>query len=199
MLGPRVAQGDLRSLCRALAPFMKNPVPSATMTALLAGISSLASPGERLSCRVLAYRESIPAGLAGGYVALTNGNRALQIELLSDILGWRSLHGVVEADEERARNAVVEGACDLVTVVARALAGELSCEPTLNIGLPLFVDGGVLTGSETDVQAADIVLGSTRALLVLLTPRAEVRSAANVEGYSTDPTASVAAELEVAR
>jgi hypothetical protein len=165
------------------------------MTALLAGISSLASPGARLSCRVLAYRESIPAGLEGGYVALTSAHRSLQIGLLSDILGWRSLHGVVDTDEERARDEVIERACDLVTAVARALVGELAGEPELSVGLPLFVDGGVLTGPETDVQAADIVLGSTRALLVLLTPRSEVRSAANLEGHSTVPAASAAQGL----
>jgi len=176
---------------------MSKPVPSATMTALLAGISSLSSPGARLSCRVLAYRESIPPGLSGGYVSLTSERRALQIGLLSDILGWRSLHGVVEPDEARARDEVIEVARDLVTVVAHAFAGELLDEPALSIGLPLFVEGGVLAGPETDVQAADIVLGSTRALLVLLTPRSEGCGAAKAEAKAG--ATSVALGLEVPR
>jgi hypothetical protein len=158
---------------------MTKPVPSTTMTALLAGISSLSEA--RLTCRVLAYRESIPAGLSGGYVALTSGDRALQIGLLSDILGWHSLHGIVESDEARAQDEVVEAACALVTTVARSLAVELAGEAELSIGLPLFVDGGVLIGPETEVQAADIVLGSTRALLVLLTSRSESRGTGDAE------------------
>jgi len=169
---------------------MTKPVPSTTMTALLAGMSSLSEA--RLTCRVLAYRESIPSGLSGGYVALTSGDRALQIGLLSDTLGWHSLHGVVQSDEARAQDEVVEGACALVTAVARSLTVELAGEAELSIGLPLFVDGGVLIGPDTEVQAADIVLGSTRALLVLLTPRAESRVTAGARGNSTASAASVA-------
>jgi hypothetical protein len=176
---------------------MTKPVPSKTMTALLAGITSLWGPESRLACRVLAYRESIPSGLAGGYVALTSAERSLQIGLLSDMLGWQSLRGVVETDEVRARYEVVEGGCELVTEVARGLVSRLAGD--FSIGLPLFVDGSVLTCPDTEVQAADIVLGATRALLVLLTPRSLVSDVAAAPEPSTPRAASVAPRMETSR
>ena len=169
------------------------------MSALLAGIASFSGPESRLPCRVLAYRESIPAGLAGGYVTLTNAERSLQIGLVSDILGWQSLHGIVEPDEERARHEVVDGACALVTDVARAMVSKLSGANPYSIGLPLFVDGSVLIGSDTEAQAADIVLGSTRALLVLLTSRSMSSDVAAAPEPSTPRAASVAPRMEFSR
>jgi len=180
--------GGWSSLSRALAPFMSKPVPSSIMSALIAGMTSPSSPEAFLSCRVLAYRESIPPGLLGGYIALTSSERALQVGLLSDIIGWQSLTRVTESHEAPARDEVVRGACALVTAAARALSAELRGDP-LSIGLPLFVDGSVLACPETELQAADIVLGSTRALLVLLAPRS---SEAAAKDDSTPRAASVA-------
>ena len=149
---------------------MTKPVPSATMSALLAGMTSFSGPEAVLPCRVLAYRESIPPGLLGAYIALTSGERSLQVGLLSDILGWQSLTRVTVSHETPARDEVVRGACTLVTAAVRALTAELGGE-AMSIGMPLFVDGSVLACPDTELQAADIVLGSTRALLVLLAPR----------------------------
>lgn len=168
---------------------MSKPVPSATMSALLTGMSSLSGAEAHLACRVLAYRESIPPGLSGGYVALTSGERSLQVGLLSDILGWQSLIHVTESHDTAARDEVVKGACALVTAAARALASELGGD-ALSIGLPLFVDGSVFACPETELQAADIVLGSTRALLVLLAPRSA--GATEKSGGSTPNATSVA-------
>lgn len=167
---------------------MTKPVPSATMSALIAGMTSPTSPEAFSSCRVLAYRESIPPGLVGGYIALTSSERSLQVGLLSDILGWQSLARVTESLEAPARDEVVRGACTLVTAAARALSSELGED--MSIGLPLFVDGSVLACPETELQAADIVLGSTRALLVLLAPRSS--EAAKTDESSTPGATSVA-------
>ena len=62
-------------------------------------------------------------------------------------------------------------AARLVTLTARALQASVPEAATLTLGLPLFVDGGVVVGADTAAQAADIVLGQTRALLVLLERR----------------------------
>jgi hypothetical protein len=124
-----------------------------------------------LAFRVLAYRESIPANLAGCYVALTGAELALQIGLLSDMLGWQSLSQAHDPDPELSRQRVVEVSSDLVLRLASAFRGRCSDVREATIGLPLFVEGGVAVDGRHDVQAADIVLGSTRALLVVLTAR----------------------------
>jgi hypothetical protein len=124
-----------------------------------------------LAFRVLAYRESIPANLAGSYVALTGAELALQIGLLSDMLGWQSLSQAHDPDPALSRQRVVEVSSELVLRLASAFRGRCADVRETRIGLPLFVEGGVAVDGRHDVQAADIVLGSTRALLVVLTAR----------------------------
>jgi hypothetical protein len=121
---------------------------------------------------VLAYRESIPPGLVGSYVALTGSGFSVQVGLLSDVLGWQSL-GRIPSDglATLTRNVVLETAGRLATRAASALRRGVAQTGDVVVGLPLFVEGGVAVGSEVEVQAADIVLGSTRALLVVLVPR----------------------------
>ena len=146
---------------------MSKPVPSTTLSTLLSSMSALDA---ELAFRVLAYRESIPAGLAGSYVALTGAERALEVGILSDMLGWQALASVHEADPLRARQRVVEVSSELVTRLARAFGGRWG-ERDVRLGLPLFVEGGIVLDGRLDVQAADVVLGSTRALLVVLSAR----------------------------
>jgi hypothetical protein len=135
---------------------------------MLSGVSAVVNTAER-PCRVLAYRESIPVGLAGAYVSLTGPERALQVGFLSDWLGWQQL-ARGGAGEVPVRGAIVAQAEELVVAAARALAEADGHEFVL--GLPLFVEGAVTTGAQNRVQAADIVIGMTRALLVLLAPQA---------------------------
>jgi hypothetical protein len=134
---------------------------------MLSGVGAVANAPER-PCRVLAYREAIPAGLAGAYVSLTSNDRALQVGFLSDWLGWRELARDRTEDGAAMRNAIVAQAEEFVVAAARALVEADGHEFVL--GLPLFVEGTVAPGAQNRVQAADIVLGTTRALLVLLAP-----------------------------
>lgn len=165
-------------------PAMSKPVPSSIMSTLLS--SMIALDGE-LTFRVLAYRESIPAGLAGSYVALTGADRALQLGILSDMLGWQALARAHDVEPLLARQRVVETSSELVTRVARAFRGRWVEEREVTVGLPLFVEGGIVLDGRLDVQAADVVLGSTRALLVVLSERAP----AAVAGSGADEHAFV--------
>ena len=153
---------------------MTKPVPSTTMSALLSGMTALDA---ELAFRVLAYRESLPAGLAGSYVGLTGADRCLQIGILSDMLGWQALARAHELDPVLGRQRIVEASSELVARVARAFCARCADERALTVGLPLFVEGGIVLDLRLDVQAADIVLGSTRALVVLLAPRAPLAAA----------------------
>ncbi len=164
---------------------MSNQVPVTIMNALLASMTSPSSLGGRLPCRVLAYRESIPAGLSGSYVALTGAGQALQVGLLSDVLGWQALSRVSDANDVSGRDAMLEAAGQLVTEAVGVFCASRADSNQFTLGLPLFVEGSVLVGAATELQAADIVLGSTRALLVVLTPRA-LSAAPAVDGNDSE-------------
>jgi hypothetical protein len=141
------------------------------MNALLASMTSLCQTLHRFPCRVLAYRESVPPGLSGSFVAVAGAGRSLQVGLLADPLGLQALSDALHDDGASSPVALVTGASELATAAARAFRAELPNSEELTLGLPLFVDGGVVVGSDTEVHAADVVLGSTRALLVLLDQR----------------------------
>lgn len=142
------------------------------MNALLASMTSLAQTLRRFPCRVLAFRESVPPGLSGSFVAVAGGGRSLQIGLLSDPMGWQALSQALRDDAiATTPEALVSGASELAAAAAAAFRRELPNAEDLTLGMPLFVDGGVVVGDDTEVQAADVVLGSTRALLVLLDQR----------------------------
>lgn len=135
------------------------------MSALLASVASVGESVHRFACRVLAYRESVPVGLSGAFVALVGDGRSFQVGLLSDPLGWQSLDALVRRAEPFAESHVASA---LVNLIARALQAGVPEASSLSLGMPLFVDGGVVVGDDTGAQAAEIVLGNTRALLVLL-------------------------------
>ena len=148
---------------------MSQRVPTVTLSALIASVISVGQAASRAACRVLAYRESVPSGLSGAFVALVGENRSFQIGLLADPLSWQSLDALLPDAAPGLAGAHV--AARLVTLTARALQASVPEAATLTLGLPLFVDGGVVVGADTAAQAADIVLGQTRALLVLLERR----------------------------
>ena len=151
--------------------FMSNRVPSPTMTILLASMTSLGQTLHRFPCRVLAYRESVPPGLSGSFIAVAGASRSLQIGLMSDPIGWQALSQALEESAPTSSDAMVHGASELAFAAARAFKAGLPDGDELTLGMPLFVDGGLVVGSDTEVHAADVVLGSTRALLVLLDQR----------------------------
>ncbi|HTQ04607.1 MAG TPA: hypothetical protein VMI54_12155 [Polyangiaceae bacterium] len=147
---------------------MSDRIPTNTLSALLAGMSALDKPHQRLPCRVLAYRESIPSGLSGSFVAVAGGGRSFQVGVLCDLLGWPALAQAVGVQALRPSESPVQAAAELATFAARGLIVGLPGVGALSFGMPLFVDGSVAVGKDTDVHAADVVFASTRALVVLL-------------------------------
>jgi hypothetical protein len=147
---------------------MSDSPPENTLAALLAGMSALDQPHRRLPCRVLAYRESIPVGLSGSFVAVAGGGRSFQVGVLCDPLGWSALAETLGEHALRPSEGPVNASADVTTFAARGLIEGLRGAGPLSLGMPLFVDGGVAVGKETEIHAADVVLGGTRALVVLL-------------------------------
>lgn len=150
---------------------MSESFPSNALGALLAGMHALDRPHQRLPCRVLAYRESIPLGLSGSFVAVAGGGRSFQVGVLCDPLGWSALADTLGDRGIGPSESPLNASADVTTFAARGLIVGLPGIGALSLGMPLFVDGGVAVGKETEVHAADVVLGGTRALVVLLERR----------------------------
>jgi hypothetical protein len=142
---------------------------SSSMNQLIAAAVQLGAHLPSLSCRVLAYRESVPSGLCGSYVSLSGGGGEHIVGLLSRPLAWDALSRALDHDCPAGEvRGIVEGACELSKMVAERFRGRLGVASGCSIGLPLFAEGLVSGGRNSQLRAADIVLGSSLVLLVLL-------------------------------
>jgi hypothetical protein len=128
------------------------------------------------SCRVLAYRESVPSGMCGSYVTVLASDAEHVVGLLSTPLGWESLSRALDHDAPDAQpRGIVEGACELSRIVGHAFREQLRGDAM--VGAPLFADGLVSSGRQVEQQAVDVAFGSCSVLLVLFSrvlPRREI-------------------------
>jgi hypothetical protein len=138
------------------------------MSVLLTSINSLGQRLHRFPCRVLAFRESVPPGLSGSFVAVSGAGRSLQVGLMSDPMGWQAFNQALQAIVMPTPESLIDGASELAAAAAAAFTQQLPDGAELTLGLPRYVDGDVFISDGTELQAADVVLGSTRALVVLL-------------------------------
>lgn len=153
---------------------MIESLPDEPMATLIAAMAAIEVLSLQLSpCRVLAYRESLPSGLLGAHIAVIGERRRYQIALLTDAGGCRTLSSLlagVERSDSGVSSRAREVLCDVVWKVANSFAGRLD-RGALLPGLPLFVEGDLHASRTLRVQAADVALGSTRALLALVSSR----------------------------
>lgn len=140
------------------------------MNQLVTVMGLLSSRYASFPCRVLAYRESVPFGLCGSYVSLSGEKAEHIVGLLSHPLGWETLSRALDRDAPRKEpRGLVEGACELTSIVAHSFGRQLPSAAARVVGVPLFADGMVSSGRHVELQVADIALGSCLALLVLFT------------------------------
>lgn len=151
----------------ALPPMTKS-FPSSSMNQLVSAMSQLGSQLVSFPCRVLAYRESVPAGLCGSYVSLSGEDAEHIVGLLSHPLAWEALGRSLDRDAPRAEpRGLVEGACELTRIVAHGFRRQLPNAEATVVGVPLFADGMVSSGRHVELQAADVSLANCLVLLVL--------------------------------
>jgi hypothetical protein len=138
------------------------------MKQLLSAMTQLSSRLPSFPCRVLAYRESVPSGLCGSYVSLSGERTEHIVGLLSHPLGWEALSRALDQDAPLLEaRGLVEGACEIGKIVGDAFRAELPDAAASIVGLPLFAEGMVSSSRSIQLQAADVVLGSSLVLLVL--------------------------------
>jgi hypothetical protein len=158
---------------------MTNPHPASFMNQLVSAVTQLSSRLPSFSCRVLAYRESVPSGLCGSYVSLSGERNEHIVGLLSNPLGWEALSRSLDHDLPLTQpRGLVEGACEVGKIVVEAFRARLPDAASSVVGLPLFAEGVVSGGRRANLMAADVALGGNLVLLVLFSrsdARASVR------------------------
>lgn len=146
--------------------------PSTLFDCLLQGMERTSLRLGLSGCRVLAYRESIPVGMAGVYVGLVDDHRTFQVGLLSDPVGCRELSEAATASSEPV--SMVAGLCELTMDVVHSFSQEIRTT-FLRVGIPLFIDTPPFVCPNVAVEAADVALGRTRAMLTLFRRSGDTR------------------------
>lgn len=147
------------------------------LEALLRATDDLRQLAPRLSTlRVLAYRDSLPEGLAGAYVTVLGDEGALQVIVLADAASRVDLaRRFLEINDKRALEPleVRTGVCDLAAALGHGLRRRLLNAGRLRSSPPVFVDGVALATRDQGLRAAEVVLGSVRVTLALMAPNAD--------------------------
>jgi hypothetical protein len=155
------------------------------MTAMVSAVAELSAVVMELSpFRVLAYRASIPAGLSGAEVVIETKDCEFELMVLTDKDAESELDKALlgpqkDAEALRSRRARVgelppdfrrrarEAVCLLAEVVASAFGRRLAQNATVR--RPVFVREVARLLSDSEFQAADVVLGDVRLVLVIAT------------------------------
>jgi hypothetical protein len=136
-----------------------------------------------LPCRVLAYRDSLPPGLSGAYVALIGGIDSVYLGVLSDPTSAVSIARRLTVDAEGLDELKVRSAmCRVTRKLAHGLKRRIRSTRSVTVTEPVFVSGIVQPSGEHALRAAEVVLGVVRATLVVV-----ARSGAPSKGGSESP------------
>lgn len=153
--------------------------PEALMPRLIEATTSLVSIGPRLlPCRVLAYRDALVPGAKGAYVTLLGAWDSLHIGILADDASCIALARRMSLTGELDSVSVRTRICDIARQLGLALGQmmgdpHLAHLPELAVSEPVFVDGIAYRTHDACLRAAEVVLGGTRATLVVVARRNE--------------------------
>jgi hypothetical protein len=161
------------------APDAVGVIPSvdSLLGALLGAASDLCLAALRMpSCRVLAFRDALPRGLVGAYAPVLSGDDVVYVGILSDVCGCEALTRMFRHSASLSESAMRMALPDLVRELANGLLARVDPRACLTVGPPVFVDGVARRARNSRVRAAEVLLGVTRATLVLLGSDALVQS-----------------------
>ena len=164
---PEVCPSPLRGRPRAHAGLEWQLAPEAR-AALVAAAEDLEQFAPELAlCRALAYRDSLPGGLIGAYVPIVGSREAFHVGVLSDVCSCDLLAGTLARVHEPEEPGVKAPLSALARELGRRFLDHVDPDHQLVLRSTIFVDGFSRHLRAGRVQAVEVVLGSTRATLVL--------------------------------
>lgn len=148
------------------------------MEVLLASTEEFAQTALGLDgCQVVGERNDIPNGSSGVYCPLVGVGGPLEMGIISDDAGCKVIAGALlgmEADEAAELDEVdmVDAFGEVINIIAGIVKQKVNDDdPSMNLGLPMFLSGRVRPMEHQDVAITEIKLGDTAAQLMVLTPR----------------------------
>lgn len=125
---------------------------------------------------VTARPEAVAAQWQGAYLGLVGAAGAIQIGVAAEEPTCQELAkrllGMDPADEALPAPDMADALCEIVNIVAGAFKGKVRDRAALQMGLPVFFNGGVQATERTAVAVAEVRAGGRPAALLLVHPRA---------------------------
>lgn len=123
-------------------------------------------------CEASGSAAQLPKGLPGSFVPLVGQGANIQIGVMSSREGHEKLARVVlqcEPDESIERDDIADAVGELANCVAGRLKREMrATDPTLKIGLPVFIDGTVEDVGRAEQRTLSIVMNGVEVSLLLV-------------------------------
>ena len=138
------------------------------------GRSAKAVAGEMgfRACQILGAERVLPKGLAGAFIPLVGQSASLQLGVLSTKVGQEGLARVV-LQMEPGDVIDTEDVTDAVGELSNCLVGRIKREmrkvdPSLKIGLPVFIEGSVQDTGSSDFRTLGAIMNDIRVSILII-------------------------------
>jgi CheY-specific phosphatase CheX len=126
---------------------------------------------------ILSVQDSLPEGMRGAYLAMLSLDESVQIAVVSSRSGCMQLSASLLGMEPDEVDALTDAdVADAMGEVINIIAGMVKVKvsdmvPSLNLGLPLFMDGRIKTMPTQEAGAAEVRLGDIQVQLCVIQQR----------------------------
>jgi hypothetical protein len=124
---------------------------------------------------VTSRSEEIEPVWQGAYLGLVGPGGAIQIGVAAEEPTCQELAkrllGMGPADDALPAPDMADAVCEIVNIVAGAFKGKVRDRAALQLGLPVFFNGGVQPTERTAVAVAEVRAAGRPAALLLVHPR----------------------------
>ena len=116
--------------------------------------------------------ESIPDNEEAAYIALVGEKTALQLGIgvspTNSMLLARALMGMEPDEPDLEEEEVADAISEVVNILGGQVKNIMSEKATVNLGLPMFMQGKMFVKDSTDIKVAKVVLGEIPILVLVL-------------------------------
>jgi CheY-specific phosphatase CheX len=139
-------------------------------------VEEIATSALGLAGLAVTTRHEKPPHLHGAYLGLVGPAGGIQIGLAATPEGCQALAkglmGMAPEDPALSEAETADAMCEIVNIVAGAFKTRLRDRAhPLQMGLPVFIHGAVLSTDHVAVRVAEVALGAIPAAVLLVHPR----------------------------